>query len=366
LRQAISKLAQCPQIKTALPAGTSAAQGELTEAMWRAVIADEGPPTMEARVKTLVLTFERTDYDRIEWNFCQFTNKGKEPYDPTVPGSQCKSNDRNSFLTWGPRGATAGGGREIQNILSNLQVQQPKRLQAAFGDQESDITGLIGLTACDTERYLCAKWLDLDTRQRWAAAFKRLATVPEARQTFDDYYATDNSDGSKVRAFFETYKLMNVRPTQIDFAFFVDRATHTAGLPDKSAKIADQIDKFIGAKKENWRIRRAISVLYPAQGDQQLDRLGRDVVFFVDAVGEANLTKGDDGEDQNWRRRSALKASDFGLSDSVTVDAPAVPKALDPPKEGSVQLPQALRQCPAEVLLRRNKAGIPKPENTCL
>jgi len=365
LRKAIITLAQCPQVKAVLPVGTSAVRGDLTEAMWRALISDAPPPDMEARIKALVLTFERTDYGRVEWNFCQSPDPVQGAFDPNIPGSTCRSNDRNSFLTWGPRGATAGGGREIQNILSILKERYPLELKAALGEEERDITGLIGLSGCDTERYLCAKWLRSDERERWSAAFRRLAAVREARQAFDDYYATDRSDGPKVRAFFETYRHLNIKPTQIDYAFFVDRATHTAGLPDKPSRIADQVENFIGTQQDNWRVRRAMSVLYPARGDQQVDRLGRDAVFFVDAVGEANLEQGANGEDVAWRKRSALKASDFGLSDGVVVAMPAMPKSLDLESEGSVSLPQGLQACPSEVLLRRNKAGLPKPSNAC-
>ncbi len=363
VKKAITRLGQCPQVKPKLPTGSSAFQGDVTEAVWREIMPDTPVPDLEMRIKTLVLSFERTDYSRIEWNFCQYTNQGKEVYDPNVAGSQCKTNDQNSFLTWGPRGATAGGGREVQNILWTLKQQNAEKLRAALGADEAEIMDLVGLSRCHTELYLCAKWVEPTNRDKWQAAFRRLAEVPEARKTFDEYYKSVKSDGSKIRAFFSLYRLLKVKPSEIDYAFFVDRATHTKGLGDEPAKIAKQVTNFVGAKKDNWRIRRALSIVAPVTGDQKKDRLGRDVTFFIDAVGEANL---EEDETAAWTDRGGLKASDFGLSDTVLVDEPQVPAwAVDPPEEGSKTLPNGLAQCPTEVLLRRDKAGTPKAKNTC-
>jgi hypothetical protein len=49
------------------------------------------------------------------------------------------------------------------------------------------------------------------------------------------------------------------------------------------------------------------------------DRLGRDVVYFVDGIGESNLSK---EEREAWRSRTGRRASECGLSDERTYYPP--------------------------------------------
>jgi hypothetical protein len=98
-----------------VPANSPARQGAITEAVWSLVMPGVAVPTLDQRVSALVLTFEATDFGvPPEWNFCQ-----DGPHDnPMAPNFVCKNkSDPCSMLTWGPRGATVGGGREIQWVL---------------------------------------------------------------------------------------------------------------------------------------------------------------------------------------------------------------------------------------------------------
>jgi hypothetical protein len=41
-------------------------------------------------------------------------------------------------------------------------------------------------------------------------------------------------------------------------------------------------------------------------------RMGRNVVFYIDGIGQENLTE---AEDDAWQKRTGRRASDYGLSD---------------------------------------------------
>lgn len=108
----IKSLLACPEAGS-IAADDGARRGKLTDAVWKFVLPNESAPNLDSRVQTLVLTYEATDYTSAEWNYCQ----NKPFFDAAKTGSKCYSNDLKSFITWGPRGATAGHGREIQSII---------------------------------------------------------------------------------------------------------------------------------------------------------------------------------------------------------------------------------------------------------
>lgn len=60
--------------------------------------------------------------------------------------------------------------------------------------------------------------------------------------------------------------------------------------------------------------RRVIAKVFADEINQQWrqDRIGRNVVFYVDAIGEGKLTE---EERSAWQRRTGRRASNFGLSD---------------------------------------------------
>src|SRR5262245_14615642 len=114
-RDALAALARCPAFTSKLAADGDARAGALTHAYWDALVGQPAP-TVNDRAHTLMLTYEATDYTRMEWNFCQ----SQPQFNPAAGRNTCISNDPRSYLTWGPNGATAGGGREVQLILQSV------------------------------------------------------------------------------------------------------------------------------------------------------------------------------------------------------------------------------------------------------
>ena len=81
--------------------------------------------------------------------------------------------------------------------------------------------------------------------------------------------------------------------------------------------------------------------------NQRKDRLGRDIAFYIDAIGEDALSE---EERAAWRARGARNAAAIGLSDEraapAFTPAPAIANAM--PTGDITQAEQTL--CPAAVL----------------
>ena len=162
-------------VRTAHECGlTLEESGGLTEDVWRALVPDLAVPGLQDRIDVMILTFEATDFGRPpEWNLCQ------DAFEPRGGGQTplcINHSDPCSFLTWGPRGATAGQGREIQWILMRVLRENPALLAAAFGDEFEHLRRFLTLAApppedCDgstpLEHFMCALWLDVPRRDVW-------------------------------------------------------------------------------------------------------------------------------------------------------------------------------------------------------
>jgi hypothetical protein len=347
--KAIQAFMACPQA-TALAADDPARRGALSEGLWRLLMPAAALPDVDARVQSLVLTYEATDYVRAEWNFCQ----NKPAYDPKTAGSACYSNDPRSYLTWGPRGATAGHGREVQAILWLVKQRDPTALATAFGDEADVVDRLVALAPAQTEKLLCSVWIDPQRRAAWKASFGKIGAMPAARSAYDAYYRTAPSDGSKIQTFFRLYAQAGLTPTEVDYGFFVDRATHstppaTAAVPDLARQLSAAI---AGHDQPHARARLWLArTLIPANKALAADRKGRDMAFILDALGSDPVITAE--ERSQWAARGKVKASDAGLSDDRTVPG-FVPAAIDlaaMPKPLTTELsPAEQAACPAAVL----------------
>jgi hypothetical protein len=106
-------------------------------------------------------------------------------------------------------------------------------------------------------------------------------------------------------------------PTAVDFAFFVDPAMHMSITPARIAAARTALASHAsagGAALSPAERRQVIGqALVGTLSNQVEDRRGRNVVYYVDGVGEAQLSP---AERQAWTHRSGLKASDFGLTDA--------------------------------------------------
>ena len=346
-RDALRELARCPRFSAALAGDAQARAGDLTALYWRTLVSGD-PPDLGERARTVMLTYEATDYTRAEWNFCQ----SKPLYDPIAGRRICYSNDPRSYITWGPNGATAGGGREVQLILAALDRERPELLSASFGGEADAVrrTFILADRTADRvlETYLCGVWASPARRAAWRAGFDAVGRAPETREIFDRLYASRTLDGGKIATFYREYRANGLIPTEVDFAFFKDRAAHTS--PDGEA-----INQAISAalaqgRSAPWQIRRSIA-LRVRPSSQREDRLGRDVAFFVDSTGPAGLTP---EEATAWRKRGPLRASDAGLSDARTAPdfqpGPAFDDRIRKPASLTVE---EMRACPAAVLATR-------------
>lgn len=251
----------------------------ITTALWARLLPGTPPPGVEDRIETLILTYEATPFDSdAEWNFCQ-----SMPASQRRTGTPCRSNDPTSYLTWGPRGATAGGGREIQGILVAADAHDRALIDGAFGSEAASVRRFLQLAErrsqppiLDTERYLCAVWLDPTRAAQWAHGFATLGTRPAVRQAYFDLYGSADFDGGKVAAFNRLYQALGRQPTEIDLAFFMDRATHTGGVfaqglhtntPQAIAQVAARVRANVPNPQTApaWRIRRELSVILATQ-----------------------------------------------------------------------------------------------------
>jgi hypothetical protein len=366
----IQSVLDCDALRE-VPRQSAAKDGILTQAVWRAVMGDEPLPTPEDRAHALIMSFEATDFgEKPEWNFCQDNDQTKRgPSDPRARGFLCyNATDPCSFLTWGPRGATAGSGREIQWILWLAWRHDPSLVERAFGREFGNLQRLFRLKApqgrtCsgDTplEYFMCALWIDPARRQIWDNALVELGQSRLVREAYAKVYALDEFDGGKLLAFIALWKELGLTPSEVDYAFFLDRATHLGGPPG-----TEQVRPLRACAREqtkavfaNAAARRCLAKLQP-HATQPEYRLGRDVAFYLDAYPEGALSN---KELAAWAAYVPLSAvHNFGLSETtpMKIPNPASFSSLgsDLPKPDSTHITKGERlACPASVLapLRR-------------
>ncbi len=330
--QAIRAVSLCPALRSKLPEGSAAFDGAITVSLWRALLPRVPLPDVAQRAQTLVLTYEATDYDDLEWNFCQSRPRWT-PDDPTKP---CYTNDPRSYITWGPRGATAGHGREVQWILWRVQRRDRRALTRAFGTEAAAVRQLLTLNDDSARRLLCSVFADTLRRDAWTAGFANLGKVPLAREMYDLHYLSPASDGAKMAQLYRVWELLGLSPTAVDYGFFLDRATHST--PPAPEIAATRIREWLAAKSLPVApafARQAFAATFPTPNQAQ-DRLGRDVAFFLDNLGADQLSE---AERTAWQRRGRLRASDAGLFDfqpaplltaTAAASGPAATNELNP------------------------------------
>jgi hypothetical protein len=249
-------------------------------------------------------------------------------------------------MTWGPRGATAGHGREVQWILWRVDQRDASIVDTAFGTDASRLRQLISLNDSSARRLLCSIYADESRRASWTRAFKELGKSALVRSMYDLHYLSRASDGAKMATLYRLYDKLGVKPTEVDYAFFLDRATHSSppsDLDSAARKIQGWLEEK-GVTRTPSNVRRAFAATFPTANQRQ-DRLGRDVAFFIDAVSESGLTQ---EERQAWIHRGQLSAANVGFSDER--EAPALNPGADTngPSFGESLEPAPL--CPQSVL----------------
>ncbi len=266
--------------------------GGVTARLWSALLPNHPVPNVMERSFVLWLSHEGTDYDRIEWNF--------------------GTSDDRSALTWGPYGATVGYGNEVRGILAKVVREEPGLTEAIFENENSVIRQLITQPG-DNGYSIVKKVFDNPNRRTaWRQMFQALGAHKEVREAYD-WYAFESPNWLKP-PLRRLYGLLSQppKPTEVDFAFFVDVAMH---MTISEARIDKARNAFATASRghalSSGERRRVISnALIPTH--QRKDRLGRNVVYYVDSVGINSLTQ---EEKQAWLARSKRRASQCGLSD---------------------------------------------------
>jgi hypothetical protein len=307
--------------------------------LWGELLPSTPSPSPQQRANDLTLVFEATDYTALEFNYCQSRSPGENGKTWLEGDPNCYSNDPCSFATWGPRGATVGGGQEIQKIIWQLDQANSSLVSSAFGAEYDAAKRLLSADRKNGEVLLCAAFVNAERRAAWHSAFDKLGQDASVRRTYDDVYLSQAADGAKMVNFYKVYSalkpLIGREPTEVDYALFLDRSTH-GGSPNKEEQVAAIIADLTAYIKAHgkapspaelrWQLIKTLPV-----GNQSRDRLGRDVVYVYDGLGN-NV-----GADalSAWNHRGPFRASDFGLSDQRLI-----PTFTAPPGNGYADVPR--------------------------
>jgi len=364
-RDAIRRAVACGAIKN-VPSNSPAQDGVLTASVWMALMGGEPIPNVADRAHALVLSFEATDFGDVpEWNLCADSNKLD-----TAPARRrdlvCRnSSDPCSFITWGPRGATAGAGREIQHILWMVAKEDPNLLKSAFGEEYKNLQRFFRLKGATNgqcageipiKRFICTIWLNGARRKLWERALARLGQSPSVRKLYDQLYALEEFDGGTLREYYQLWSILNLSPTEVDYAFFLDRITHIGGPPEASTEFVTKLSACSkaqeGALTPGGAARRCLSQIHPHPTQAQY-RIARDVAYYIDAYRDGALAP---SEITAWANYVPLTAEQtFGLSDQDNFTPPRAASITtfgsDFPNDDGVEMtPEEIAGCPASVM----------------
>jgi hypothetical protein len=250
------------------------------------------------RAFALVHTHEGTDFDRVEWNY--------------------GTADDPSALTWGPFGATVGWGNEIRAIIIRFQEKNPGLLEDLFGDEFQTVSRLMEKRPGEGYNLLKPVYLDERRRQEFKQMLQALGALEPGRVAYD-WHAFQSDEWLKpnLRRLYQLIPDASSEATEIDYAFFLDLGAHASISEGRitGAKEAIETEKTkIGRPLSPVERRRVIGQYFAGQVKRtwEKDRMGRNVVFYIDGIGKENLTE---EETDAWRIRTGRRASDYGLSD---------------------------------------------------
>jgi hypothetical protein len=366
-RYGIQRALDCPALRD-VPADSAARSGMLTAAVWHAVMGEAPVPTAQDRAHAMVLSFEATDFgDPPEWNLCQDGERSRQGAGKATGNDLVCYNESDpcSFVTWGPRGATAGAGREIQLILWMVSKRDPALLQKAFGAEYPNLRRFFqlkggGKSKCDGDiplkRFVCAVWMDQTRRKIWEQALTGLGHSALVRKAYEELYALSDFDGMKLHDYYAVWRELGLKPSEIDYAFFLDRVTHLGGPPEEDSAVT-RLGKCLHEERTkaltpNAAARRCLARQQPHETQPEF-RLARDVAYYLDSYPEGALSE---REIRTWAGYVPISAIyNFGLSDAETVpihEAPVLASlGIDLPHAQSSELTSTeLKACPASVL----------------
>jgi hypothetical protein len=279
---ALADLATCPGYEDL----ARSEPGTLDLLAWEHLAPDVAPPDALERALVLTLTFEGTDFDRAEWNL-------------GTPG------DEGSGLTWGPFGATAGWGAEVQRVLATVDGARPDLVDRAFGTEKRTLRRLLDVQGCDAAGFLRPVFDAPERRRVWKDGFARLGAERVVRDAYVEVALSDDWLGGSLARLW-TLLPDPAEATEIDLAFFVDLAVHVSVTDDRLAR-ARHASKDAGTPAER---RQAIGRVFVADlGRWAEHREGRDGAYVIDGAALSS------DEQAAFDRFGRVRASDVGLSD---------------------------------------------------
>jgi hypothetical protein len=287
-RKALAALASCPKAESVNLPSNDLSSGKITVALWTRLLPNVEIPGVHARAFVLSLSHEGTDYDVVEWNY--------------------NTSDDRSALTWGPFGATVGWGNEVRAILKRVNSVNSKLLPAAFHSEFPTVEKLIESAPAAGYALLRPVGLDRNRRKVWNDAFGVLGSESSVRAEYDSYAL--NSDEWLQPNLRRLYSLLpGGSGTEIDYAFFLDLAMHMSITDARISKVAAALRNSSALSPAR---RRQVISRSMVPSTQMTDRLGRNVVYYIDGIGIAGLS---DEELTAWRHRTGRRASQCGLDD---------------------------------------------------
>lgn len=296
-REGLRRLGSCPNFQNLGLKKGEINDGTITEKVWKALLDNRALPPIHDRAFTSWLMHEATDFDKAEFNFIG-SNGEPQPNDPA------------SYLTWGPYGATVGHGREVQHILQKVSSSLP-----CFGTEQAEIQRLLVADDADARQIVQKAFIAPARRAAWKAGFSCLGAIPEVRSAYDEYaFHSENWLKPALKRVYQLIPSQMAGGTDIDYAFFVDIVMHMSvsnNLMEITAKALQERGSAIGRALTPAERRQVIGQTFVGKLSNQVeDRRGRNVLYYVDGVGDGGLTP---TEVTAWRNRSSMRASDFGL-----------------------------------------------------
>jgi hypothetical protein len=292
-------------------------QPHLTSAAYRAITGDL-PPTALERARALARTLEGTDYDALEWNVC-------------VPFK----GDSGSVLTWGPFGKTLGWGGELMDVLK--QVDRAKLRKAFAAERARGLDQLLALKTAEAlrsdsqHRYPGARALMVKICRQpgqmdaWRRAFARLGADPVIRAAYDsEAWGEGAWFRTVVNKLSDSWTAAGLVPSEVDFAFFVDRSIHMGWGAARFAAVDQALAQLKASvppeEFTNARARFAVADAVRAKAHPD-DRMARDAIFLIDSEDELAPTMAASASWPRawktlWRLRANISAADVGLSDA--------------------------------------------------
>ena len=298
-RDGLIRLLSCPGFENLSVDTNHPLYGTVHAELWKRLLPQTPLPSAPERSFALVHTHEGTDYDRVEWNY--------------------GTADDASALTWGPFGATVGWGNEIRSIMIRVQEKNPDLLADLFGDEFQTVSILMAEKPAEGYNLLKSVHSDLQRRQLWKEKLQALGAIEAGRAAYD-WHAFQSDEWLKPNLR-RLYQLIADAPsdaTEIDYAFFLDLGAHASISKRRimGAKAAIEAEKAkFGRPLSSAERRRVIGQYFAGQVKRtwKKDRMGRNVVFYIDGIGQENLTE---TEIDAWKKRTGRRAADYGLSDS--------------------------------------------------